>query len=309
MGSTSLLDLEIGRILHLKSEILDGTTILCLPSVTPGKMTRSIDSGSGKARGGRVRSDISDFGFEMQDSSNFQCPRSLEGVAGFALWLRCAMLSSLVSMPDRIYDNICQLIGRTPIVRLNRIPENGWAEMLAKLESFNPGGSVKDRIGLSMIEAAALVKEALGEVGAARLQIVEDLRHTVEVIPMDSVVQEALCLGVGDALAGHLSGRRVAVLRLHAVAVGHVLRVAQRSVVGEGHVGRRADRDVQQVLPLVVPVRDGLIGDRQHAEGRRSRTATGNSGLSCGFRSSMLCARLADAKCSLGPGRGRMKEL
>jgi len=37
---------------------------------------------------------------------------------------------------------------------LNRMPRDGWAEMLVKLESFNPGGSVKDRIGLSMIEAA-----------------------------------------------------------------------------------------------------------------------------------------------------------
>ena len=57
-------------------------------------------------------------------------------------------------MYDRIYDNVCQIIGRTPIVRLNRIPKDGWSEMLVKLEFFNPGGSVKDRIGLSMIEAA-----------------------------------------------------------------------------------------------------------------------------------------------------------
>lgn len=57
-------------------------------------------------------------------------------------------------MHNRIYDNICQIIGKTPIVRLNRIAKDGWAEMLAKLEFFNPGGSVKDRIGLSMIEAA-----------------------------------------------------------------------------------------------------------------------------------------------------------
>jgi cysteine synthase A len=54
----------------------------------------------------------------------------------------------------RIYDNICQTVGSTPIVRLNRIPKENWAEMLVKLEFFNPGGSVKDRIGLSMIEAA-----------------------------------------------------------------------------------------------------------------------------------------------------------
>jgi cysteine synthase len=64
------------------------------------------------------------------------------------------MVSSIISMHDRIYDNICQLIGKTPVVRLNRIAEEGWAEILVKLESFNPGGSVKDRIGLSMIETA-----------------------------------------------------------------------------------------------------------------------------------------------------------
>jgi cysteine synthase A len=57
-------------------------------------------------------------------------------------------------MHDRIYENITQVIGKTPIVRLNRIPKEGWAEILVKLEYFNPGGSVKDRIGLSMIEAA-----------------------------------------------------------------------------------------------------------------------------------------------------------
>jgi cysteine synthase A len=57
-------------------------------------------------------------------------------------------------MHDRIYDSICEIIGGTPVLRLKRIPEKHWAEMLVKLESMNPGGSVKDRIGLSMIEAA-----------------------------------------------------------------------------------------------------------------------------------------------------------
>jgi cysteine synthase A len=51
-------------------------------------------------------------------------------------------------------DNILELIGNTPVVRLNRLPPSRAAVVWAKLERFNPGGSVKDRIGRAMIEAA-----------------------------------------------------------------------------------------------------------------------------------------------------------
>jgi cysteine synthase A len=52
------------------------------------------------------------------------------------------------------FDNMINLIGNTPIVKLNHIPSADDAEIWAKLEGFNPGGSVKDRIAFSMIEAA-----------------------------------------------------------------------------------------------------------------------------------------------------------
>ncbi len=55
--------------------------------------------------------------------------------------------------PNRV-DYAYQLIGNTPVVRLNRIAEKGSATIYLKLESANPGGSVKDRIALSMIEDA-----------------------------------------------------------------------------------------------------------------------------------------------------------
>lgn len=54
----------------------------------------------------------------------------------------------------KLADNILELIGNTPIVRLNRIAEKHSAAIYAKLEQFNPGGSVKDRICLSMINEA-----------------------------------------------------------------------------------------------------------------------------------------------------------
>ena len=54
----------------------------------------------------------------------------------------------------KIADDITQLIGNTPLVKLGKLSEGTGATIVAKLESFNPGGSLKDRIGLSMIQAA-----------------------------------------------------------------------------------------------------------------------------------------------------------
>ena len=53
-----------------------------------------------------------------------------------------------------IYQNITQLVGNTPIIKLNNIVPEGAADVYVKLEAFNPGSSVKDRIALAMIEDA-----------------------------------------------------------------------------------------------------------------------------------------------------------
>jgi cysteine synthase A len=60
----------------------------------------------------------------------------------------------------KIANDVTQLIGHTPLVRLNRLNKGSTAQLLAKLEYCNPAHSVKDRIGLSMIEAA----EAAGQI-------------------------------------------------------------------------------------------------------------------------------------------------
>ena len=68
-----------------------------------------------------------------------------------------------------IADDITRLIGGTPLVRLRALSERSGATIVGKLESFNPGGSVKDRIGLAMIDAA----EQSGAIAPGRTTIVE----------------------------------------------------------------------------------------------------------------------------------------
>jgi cysteine synthase A len=65
-------------------------------------------------------------------------------------------------MMARVFDDITQTVGNTPLVRLNRVTQGLPGTVLAKAESFNPLGSVKDRIGVNMIDAAeeaGLIKE------------------------------------------------------------------------------------------------------------------------------------------------------
>ena len=65
--------------------------------------------------------------------------------------------------------NIADHVGRTPMVQLSRLAPAGGADVFAKLEMYNPGGSVKDRIGVAMVDAA----ERAGEIEPGRTTIVE----------------------------------------------------------------------------------------------------------------------------------------
>src|SRR5207302_6064691 len=69
----------------------------------------------------------------------------------------------------QITANLADLVGGTPLVRLTRVAPHVDAELIGKIESHNPAGSVKDRIGVAMIDAA----EAEGRIEPGRTTIVE----------------------------------------------------------------------------------------------------------------------------------------
>ncbi len=78
-------------------------------------------------------------------------------------------MSTVETGATLIANNIIELIGNTPMVRLRRLNEGLGASVVVKLESFNPGGSVKDRIGIAMIEAA----EREGRIVPGKTTIIE----------------------------------------------------------------------------------------------------------------------------------------
>lgn len=88
-----------------------------------------------------------------------------------------------------VLDNILQVIGKTPVVRLHRIGQSLPCELYGKCEFLNPGGSVKDRIGAAMIESA----EKQGKIK-----------------PGDTLIEPTSGnTGIGIALAGAVKGYRV----------------------------------------------------------------------------------------------------
>ncbi|MDA8156009.1 MAG: cysteine synthase A [Actinomycetota bacterium] len=120
-------------------------------------------------------------------------------------------------------ESALELIGNTPLVRINRLAPPGGAEIWAKLEGFNPGGSVKDRIALSMIEAA-------GKDG--------------KLAPGQTIIEPTSGnTGIGLALVGNLKGYKVMLVMpesasierrqiLKAFGAGLVLTPAQEGMLG-----------------------------------------------------------------------------
>jgi S-sulfo-L-cysteine synthase (O-acetyl-L-serine-dependent) len=102
--------------------------------------------------------------------------------------------------PIKAQDNILQTIGNTPLVRINRLNPNNKTTIYAKLEGFNPTGSIKDRIALAMIEQAeaegklvkgkTIIEPTSGNTGVALAMIGVVKGYNVEIVMSDAVSME-----------------------------------------------------------------------------------------------------------------------
>jgi cysteine synthase A len=131
-----------------------------------------------------------------------------------------------------IYDNITQVVGNTPLVRINRINEGG-AEILAKLEFYNPSSTVKDRIGIAMVDAAersgelkpggAIVDATSGNTGIALAMVGAARGYRVILTMPDSMSKERRALlrayGAELVLTPAAEGMRGAVSKAEQIGV------------------------------------------------------------------------------------------
>ncbi|MEL7491848.1 MAG: pyridoxal-phosphate dependent enzyme [Pseudomonadota bacterium] len=121
-----------------------------------------------------------------------------------------------------VFDNVLQGIGKTPMVKVNNI-DTGPCELFLKLEANNPGGSIKDRIGLAMIEQAekdgklkpggAIVEATAGNTGLALALVAAQKGYKTTIVVPDKMAQEKI---------------------FHLKALGADVRLT-RSDVGKGH--------------------------------------------------------------------------
>jgi len=135
----------------------------------------------------------------------------------------------------RIFNNITETIGGTPLVRVNRLIPAGQATVLAKCEFFNPLGSVKDRIGLAMIEAAeragkidadtVIVEPTSGNTGIALAFVCASKGYKLVLTMPESMSIERRrllkALGAQVVLTPAAEGMKGAIAKAEEIARGH----------------------------------------------------------------------------------------
>lgn len=134
----------------------------------------------------------------------------------------------------KVYNNITEVVGNTPLVRLNRITDGAAANVYAKLEFYNPTASVKDRIGISMVDAAeqkgelkpggTIVEATSGNTGIALAMVGAARGYKVILTMPDSMSKERRMLlrafGAELVLTPAAEGMRGAIAKAEELATG-----------------------------------------------------------------------------------------
>lgn len=140
-----------------------------------------------------------------------------------------------------IADDVLDLVGHTPMVRLNRMPAPGSAEVLAKVEFFNPGGSVKDRLAVNIIQRA----EERGLIGADTVIIEPSSGNTGIGLAMVCAARQYRCIIV---LPDSMSLERGVILKRFGAEV--ILTPAKHGMEGAVRKAQElADRMTDSFLP------------------------------------------------------------
>ncbi len=159
-----------------------------------------------------------------------------------------------------------ELVGRTPVLRLGRIVDGHEVELFAKLEAFNPGGSVKDRIGVAMIEAA----EREGRIEPGRTTIVEATSGNT------GIALAFVCAAKGYelilTLPQGMSREREGLLRLYGARVEVTESLGGMTEAVDAARAMATPRRRLPARPVLEPgqSRDPPSHDRPRAAGRRS---------------------------------------
>ncbi|MDU1846989.1 cysteine synthase A [Niallia alba] len=143
----------------------------------------------------------------------------------------------------KLYKSVLELIGNTPIVQLNRIPTLTRAEVYIKLESFNPGGSVKDRAALNMIENA----EKEGKLIPGKSTIIEPTSGNTGIgIAMVAAVKGYRCI---ITMPDNATKERVQILKAYGAEV-HLTPDSRRMQGAIDEANRLANDIEESFIPM-----------------------------------------------------------
>jgi cysteine synthase len=143
----------------------------------------------------------------------------------------------------KLYKSVLELIGNTPTVQLNRIPQKNGAEVYIKLESFNPGGSVKDRAALNMIESA----EKEGKLIPGKSTIIEPTSGNTGIgIAMVAAVKGYRCI---ITMPDNATKERVQILKAYGAEV-HLTPGSRRMQGAIDEANRLASNISDSFIPM-----------------------------------------------------------